>query len=373
VFDGTCDVDLRILEPTPFIVVHNLQLSTRLIALSSLDLGSVPVFDRAEYRPQEEYSVFYFANDIAPGQYRLSLGFNATLSRSMEGFYSSRYTAPDGTDRFLATTQFEPTYARKAFPCLDEPGMKAVFEISIAVERGYHALSNMPVNNTKQVGGLTEYNFNPTLTMSSYLVAFVVSDFESISTRTKNGINVSVYTKPSMTYLGKYALAAAAAMLDYYQTAYGIEFPLPKCDLIAIPDFQAGAMENWGLITFRDTALLYDPQSSTETSKERVAEVVAHELAHQWFGNLVTMKWWNDLWLNEGFAEFMEYKAVNAYEPNWKMLETFIPYDLVRALHADESAYTHSIALPVNNPNEINNIFDDISYGKGSSVLRLAS
>lgn len=372
-FAGQVTIQLDISKPTRFLVVHSLDIGTQFKSLSSNISAATPLFTHIEARHKQEYCVLFFDSLIKEGGYVLQLDYNGTLSKSMEGFYESKYRAADGSMRSLATTQFEPTSARRAFPCLDEPEMKAVFEISIIVNTKYHALSNMPVREKKSLPGKTLYSFQPTVKMSSYLIAFIISDFESISKKTKNGILVSVYTPPGKTHLARYALDAAVGMLDYYQSAYGIEFPLPKCDLIAIPDFAAGAMENWGLVTFRDTALLFDPKTSTAGGKERVAEVVAHELAHQWFGNLVTMKWWNDLWLNEGFAEFMEYKAVNSFEPTWKMLETFIPNDLVRALHADESAFTHSIALPVQDPNEISNIFDDISYGKGSSVIRYSA
>jgi aminopeptidase N len=235
----------------------------------------------------------------------------------------------------------------------------------------YHAISNMPVKSTSKSVGTNIYTFEKTVKMSTYLVAFVVSDFESISANTKNGVKVSVYTQVGDSHLGKYALEVAVPILEYYQKTYGIDFPLPKLDMIAIPDFSAGAMENWGLVTYRDTALLYDEKISTAANKERVATVVGHELAHQWFGNLVTMKWWNDLWLNEGFAAFMEYKSVDSVEGKWEMMDNFIPNSLVKALSADESRYTHSIAADVKNPSEISELFDDITYGKGSSVLRM--
>ena len=368
-FDGNVVIGLEVEAPTHIVVVHNLDMDLHFNSLK--DQSASFRLDHIEHRSDKEYSVLFFKEALTTGRYQLSLSYNGTLSNSMEGFYSSRYRTANGKEGFLATTQFEPVYARRAFPCLDEPDKKAVFDITIGTEPRYHALSNMPVKSVSSSGDVKVHVFEPTVVMSSYLIAFVVSDFESISSQTKNGIQVKVWTPPGLTHLGEYALESAVGIFDYYQSAYGIDYPLTKSDLIAIPDFAAGAMENWGLITFRDTALLYDPKSSTASNKERVAVVVAHELAHQWFGNLVTMKWWNDLWLNEGFAEFMEYKGVQSIEPSWKMQDTFIPSDLVRALRADESVYTHSIALPVEDPNEINNIFDDISYGKGSSVIRM--
>ncbi|KAI8912491.1 peptidase family M1-domain-containing protein [Gorgonomyces haynaldii] len=365
-FSGNVQVDLELKEPSSFLVVHNSEMTVHFDRL----VGSDVVLDRVEHRPESEYSVFFFKQTLPKGNYQLQLSYNSTLSPSMEGFYVSKYKKEDGTLAFLATTQFEPVYARKAFPCFDEPDKKATFDITISTEKHLHAISNMPLQRLEE-GDLNQHVFERTVRMSTYLIAFVVSDFEHISKKTDNGILVSVYTAPGQTKLGQYALDCGVGVLQFYQKAFGIDFPLPKLDMIAVPDFAAGAMENWGLVTYRDTALLYDPKQSTAINKERVAEVIAHELAHQWFGNLVTMKWWNDLWLNEGFAEFMEYKGVNAIQPEWNMLDTFIPSDLVRALRADESDFTHPIALPVKDPNEINQIFDDISYGKGASVIRM--
>ncbi|KAI8928792.1 peptidase family M1-domain-containing protein [Entophlyctis helioformis] len=340
-FAGHIATDFNIAQPSSFLVVHQLDLSIQHVAIST---------PQPPPRPR------------AP-----------PLSTGLEGFYRSHYVdKKTGKDRYIATTHFEPVYARRAFPCFDEPDKKAVFRVSVTAEPAFHALSNMPVSSiTSLANGMRKFSFEPTVRMASYLVAFIVSDFEYVESKTKNGIVVRVFTPPKSTYLGRYALKAAVAILDYYQSAFAIDFPLPKCDLIAIPDFSAGAMENWGLITFRDTALLYDPAKGTATEKQRVGTVVAHELAHQWFGNLVTMKWWNDLWLNEGFAQFVEYKGTRAAEPNWRMDEQFLFADLIRAMNADESYFTHQIAIPVKNPSEIQDIFDDISYGKGSSILRM--
>ncbi|KAL2911705.1 Aminopeptidase 2 mitochondrial [Polyrhizophydium stewartii] len=376
-FDGTVDIALAVAQPSRFVVVHQVGLAIGDVELRAAEAaGDTPqpvAIERIEQRPDEQYFVVHLASAIPAGSYRLHVAFAGELKDVLEGFYRSRYTnRKDGTTEFLATTQFEPVHARRAFPCLDEPAKKAVFAISIAAEKQYHAISNMPAAAVTDLGnGFRRFEFEPTVRMSTYLVAFIVSNFESIEAKTKSGVAVRVWTQRKSTRLGEYALGVGVKVLDYFEQTYGIGFPLPKCDLIAIPDFQAGAMENWGLITFRDTALLFDPKKSSVQNQQAVAVTVAHELAHQWFGNLVTMKWWSDLWLNEGFAQFMEYKGTNAAEPNWQMAEQFLPSDFVRALNADESLFTHPIAIPVKNPDEIQDIFDDISYGKGASVLRM--
>ncbi|KAJ3362304.1 hypothetical protein HDU91_003482, partial [Kappamyces sp. JEL0680] len=369
-FHGLVAIDLDISASTTFVVVHNVDLEMSFQEMVHVSSGRRYQISGIEAKPEFQFSIFHFAKSLAPGEYRLAISYAGKLSDSLSGYYLSTYYV-DGQPHSIATTQFEPTDARKAFPCLDEPSQKAEFEITMAVPLGYHAISNMPEKSNRADQTWHYFEFARTVRMSTYLVAFVVSDFEHISAKTDNNVLVSIFTPPGKTNLGQYALDTAILVLEYYQKSFGIDYPLPKLDMIAIPDFSAGAMENWGLVTYRDTALLYDPATSTASSKQRVATVVAHELAHQWFGNLVTMKWWSDLWLNEGFAEFMEYKAVNYAEPNWNMTEQFIPNELVRSLHADESFYTHEIAIPVKDPSEISSIFDDISYGKGSAILRM--
>ncbi|KAJ8327409.1 Aminopeptidase 2 mitochondrial, variant 2 [Batrachochytrium dendrobatidis] len=387
-FSGSVAIDIHVDTPTQFIAIHQLELSIGAITLDALTAAPdlTKPFDPKTLSTDTKYEVdhianitqfqyleIYFKQTIEPGYYNLKVDFAGKLQDTLEGFYRSSYTNKHtGKKEYLATTQMEPVHARKAFPCFDEPEFKAIFVISITTESEYHAISNMPATSVKTLpSGLVKYSFAPTLRMSSYLIAYIVSNFESIEAKTKNGVIVRVFTQRQSTDLGKYALEVAVKVMEYFQATYAIPFPLPKCDLIAIPDFQAGAMENWGLITFRDTALLYDPKVSSQGNKQGVASTIAHELAHQWFGNLVTMKWWSDLWLNEGFAEFMTYKGTHAAEPEWKMLEQFLPGELMRAENADESIFTHPIAIPVKNPEEIQEIFDDISYGKGSAVLRM--
>jgi aminopeptidase N len=369
-FGGKVLISLDLHKRSSFIVVHQKDLDVQFESFIPADETMDVVYSHSEYRPGEEYMILFFKKPLKVGKYALELEFTGKLNTNMAGYYLATFKNETGT-HFMATTQFESTSARLAFPCLDEPDKKATFDINMVVHKGYHALSNMPIHSVHEIDGKSMYAFDRTVRMSTYLVAFIVSDFESISSHTDNGIQVNVWTAPGQTHLGEYALQIGVKAIEFYQKKYGIDFPLPKMDMVAVPDFAAGAMENWGLITYRDTALLYDPKKSTAGSKQRVAVVICHELSHQWFGNLVTMKWWQDLWLNEGFAEFTEYKAADFVEPDWQMLEQYISLDLVRALHADESYYTHQIAVNVKNPDEISAIFDDISYAKGSAILRM--
>ncbi|KAJ3270371.1 hypothetical protein HDV01_007899 [Terramyces sp. JEL0728] len=377
VFHGTVNIALNISKKTDFVIVHHQELSVDFAGFKPLHSNQEIPLSHQEYVPQYQYAIYHFNSILDEGEYQISLKFNGKLANNNAGYYLATYKLGSET-KYIATTQFAPISARFAFPCLDEPEMKAKFQLSMTTEKSYHALNNMPLITTADNGVTHTFHFEQSVKMSTYLVAYVVSEyerinssFESVSTESSNGVKLSVYTAKGSSKLAEYALSVTVPILEYYQNAFDIDFPLPKLDLIAIPDMKFGAMENWGLITYRDTAILYDPQNSTPGNKQRVATVIAHEFAHQWFGNLVTMEWWTDIWLNEGFAEFMQYKAAAAAEPSWNLSNQFIVNDLVRALQADESLFTHQIAQPVSNPEEISTIFDAISYAKGSSVLRM--
>jgi puromycin-sensitive aminopeptidase len=301
----------------------------------------------------------------------LRLIFSRPVDDLLAGFYRCVGKNVRGESLPMATTQFEATDARRAFPCLDEPRMKATFSITAVVPEGYTALSNMPVSRIESApDGFETVFFARTPRMSTYLLHLSIGRWDRIST-VSAGVEIAVHTPPGRKEDGRFALDVAARLLPWFNDYFGMPYPLPKLDLIAIADFAAGAMENWGAMTFRETALLAPSEGASARNLQRVAIVVAHEMAHQWFGDLVTMDWWDDLWLNEGFASWMEVKAVDWLYPEWGMWELFQSDDKNEALEMDSLTETHPIEVPVRDPAEINEIFDAISYTKGGSLLRM--
>jgi len=299
----------------------------------------------------------------------VDLEFVGILNDRLLGFYRSRYEQ-NGKTKYLATTQFEAADARRAFPCWDMPEAKATFEISIIADNKFTAISNMPIKTKKKIENKTQYNFQKTPLVSTYLIYLGVGEFEYLSGKAGT-IQIRVVTTKGNTSKGKFSLELGKKLLTSYEKYFGIKFPLPKLDLIAVPDFAAGAMENWGAITFRETILLYDPKTSSTRTKQFIAEVISHEIAHMWFGNLVTMKWWNDLWLNESFATFMATKFVDKFYPEWDLWNQFVEDAMNVAMGLDSLKTTHPIDVKVNSPAEIREIFDAISYDKGGCVLRM--
>lgn len=313
--------------------------------------------------------VISFDRELPFGEGVLTMDFTGTLNDQMRGFYRSKYVY-NGESRNMAVTQFEAADARRCFPCWDDPAFKAKFKLTLEVPSDLVALSNMPVAK-ETVSGLTKtvyYEESPL--MSTYLVAIVVGIFDYIESSTSEGTKVRVYTQVGKTNQGKFALDVAVKSLDLYKDYFATPYPLPKLDMIAIPDFSAGAMENYGLVTYRDTALLYDELLSSASNKQQVAITVAHELAHQWFGNLVTMEWWTHLWLNEGFASWVSYLAVESLFPEWNNWTQFLD-ETTSGLRLDALAESHPIEVEVNHASEIDAIFDSISYDKGASVIRM--
>jgi len=303
------------------------------------------------------------------GKTTIELEFQGILNDRLLGFYRSQYTQ-NGKTKYLATSQFEAADARRAFPCWDEPEAKATFDISIIADNQFTAISNMPVKSKKKIGKKTIYHFVKTPIVSTYLIYLAVGEFEYLSGKIGK-IQIRVVTTKGNKSKGKFSLELGKKLLTSYEKYFGIKYPLPKLDLIAVPDFAAGAMENWGAITFRETILLYDPKTSSTRTKQYIAEVISHEIAHQWFGNLVTMKWWNDLWLNESFATFMATKFVDKFYPEWDLWNQFVDDAMNVAMGLDSLKTTHPIDVKVNSPSEIREIFDAISYDKGGCILRM--
>ncbi|XP_076673126.1 glutamyl aminopeptidase isoform X2 [Andrena cerasifolii] len=382
-YQGKVMILIDVLDRRNYIALHQKDLNITSTTLKTYDreenyefqiLNTIPI-------PKYEMLVVSTTNELHSGLYHLSFEFNGALQPDkIVGFYSSKYKDSQNRTRYIATSKFEPTYARRAFPCFDEPAFKAEFTVKLVHPTGdcYSALSNMNVEST-QVNdpspGLTTVTFAKSVPMSTYLTCFIVSDFVAVTNMAK-GLNgrkfpVSVYTTRAQKEKGSFALDIGVKIIEYYINLFGIDYPLPKLDMAAIPDFVSGAMENWGLVTYREARLLYDNTTSSTTNTYDIVTVISHEFAHMWFGNLVTMAWWNDLWLNEGFASFMQYKSANAILPDWGLMDLFLIDQMHSVFVTDAKLSSHPIVQTVSNPDEITAIFDEISYKKGSSVIRM--
>ena len=370
-FDGSESIRIQVARPTKTIALNAEGLEVREATVSSSKGGSRPATS-IDFDSKREVLQLNFAESIPSGPATLRLSFSGTLNDELAGFYRSRYTMSDGKQGYMAATQFESTDARRAFPCWDEPGAKATFEVSLVVPDGMTAVSNTPPIDEKDLGdGTRLVRFAETPRMSTYLLAFAVGPLDSIEGKARRGTKLGVWALPDRIGHSRWALDEAIRILDYLNDYYGIPYPLEKLDHIALQDFAAGAMENWGAITYRERILLFDPATSSAQTRQTIVEVIAHETAHMWFGDLVTMAWWDDLWLNESFASWMGAKTTGALHPEWKMWTQFLEEDIVRGLALDGLKSSHPIEVPVRDPAEIREIFDDISYSKGASILRM--
>ncbi len=371
-FKGTVFVYLDVHARTSEIVLNAVGLE---ISASSV-LGSDGMQDaRVTYDKGRDRAIIAFDRPLEAGtNAMLSMEFTGSLTNALTGLYRSEYTLADGTKATMVTTQFEPVSARRCFPCWDEPDKKAVFEINMIVPEKLTAISNGRIGAETLLGdgkGLKLVEFEETPIMSTYLLAFIVGDLRHITATTPDGIVVRGWATPGKETQCQFSVDLTVKVLAYFAEYFGTRYPLPKVDLIAIPDFLFGAMENWGAITFRETALLIDPVNSSQAARQRVAIVVAHELAHQWFGNLVTMEWWNDLWLNESFATWMATKAVHCIYPEWDLWPQFVADDMAGGLQLDGLRNSHPIDVDIAKAEEVDEVFDAISYDKGGSVLRM--
>ncbi|KAI8808482.1 peptidase family M1-domain-containing protein [Cladochytrium replicatum] len=379
-FIGTVDIELEIVDTSDVIVVNALDLDV--LAAPSILVrrrdGSEASFHATEYDIDEiketlrmEWPAALRAGETAV----LSIEFSGKITNDLRGFYSSSYINPDGKSAIMASTHFEPTAARRAFPCFDEPAIKAKFDISMRVRKDLVAISNMDVlREDVHDDGFKDVVFRTTVLQSTYIIAWALGDFEYIEDilRRDDGseLVVRVYaTRGKQHYLGL-ALEMAIKALAFYENYFEIRCPLPKVDLAAIPSFPIGAMENFGLVTFRESAILFDPASSSAKTRERIASIVSHELSHFWFGNIVSLKWWTDVWLKEGAATYFSWLPVDESYPGANVWTSFIQGDYLSGKTADAMRTSHPIEVPVNLPSEIAEAFDSLSYSKGASLLR---
>ncbi|MFO0705345.1 MAG: M1 family metallopeptidase [Nitrospira sp.] len=367
-FSGHAAIAVTVTQPTNTIVLNAVDLAVSSAALRGAIGESVEATIEVDQAMQR--CRLMFPQTIAPGDYQLRLSFEGSLNDQLRGFYRSTYKDHTGAVHTMAATQFEATDARRAFPCWDEPDFKAVFATTLAIDPALTAVSNTTVVSERREGGKKVVQFADSIRMSTYLVAFIVGELEATTPIYVGRTPIRLWTIPGKQALTPFGREIAAASLKFFEDYYGIAYPGDKLDLLAIPDFASGAMENLGAITFRETALLVDERTGTHAERERVADVVAHENAHMWFGDLVTMSWWNGLWLNEAFATFMEMLAVDAWKPEWKRWDAF-GVSRAAAFSVDGLQSTRPIEYPVRAPKDADAMFDVLTYEKGASVLRM--
>ncbi len=362
-FSGAVRIDLEADARTDELVLNAAELTITSCAVDGV--GAAWRLDAATER------LFVTpATPIAAGTSVLTIEFDGVLNDKLRGFYRSTYVDDDGDQQVIATTQMQSTDCRRAFPCWDEPEFKAVFAVTLDVAEGLTAISNTHEIERSTDGGRHVIRFADTMVMSSYLVAFVVGRLETTDTVDVDGIPMRLVHVPGKGHLTEFGLDVGAFCLRWFQDYYGIAYPGTKVDLVALPDFAAGAMENLGCITFRESLLLVDPATSTQNERQLVADVVAHELAHMWFGDLVTMRWWNGIWLNEAFATFMEVAACDAYRPDWDRWTAFGVERSV-AFETDSLHSTRPVEFEVRSPADCEGMFDVLTYQKGGALLRM--
>ncbi|MET0901737.1 MAG: M1 family metallopeptidase, partial [Acidimicrobiales bacterium] len=366
-FEGSVDIDVEVGEPVRAVTLNAVELE--------IDRAWVEV--DGERRPttiaidDETERVTLSLEDALPsGDAVVSLRFRGVLNDKLRGFYRSTFTDDDGVERVIATTQFEATDARRAFPCWDEPDFKARFAITLLLDDELHAVSNAAIVSDEVLDGQRRVRFADTITMSTYLVAFIVGPLEVTEPLDVDGTPLRILCPPGKLHLTGFGVEVADFSLRYLAEYFDLPCPGDSMDLVAIPDFAFGAMENLGCVTFRETLLLADPEHATQGELQNVVDVIAHELAHMWFGDLVTMKWWNGIWLNEAFATFMELKVTDAFRPEW---ERWVSFGLGRSTAFDTDALqsTRPIEYPVVSPADAEGMFDVLTYEKGAAVVRM--
>lgn len=377
-FTGSEKIKLEILRPCTEIVLnaHELKVSKAEIArsLSTQEDQGEPAGYRSldvELEPAHELVKLKAKRTLRPGSYELKCSFEGVLNNELRGFYRAQYEDDQHNKRWLAATQMEPTDARRMFPCFDEPAYKAVFNVRVLVDKNLTAISNAPAQRSEEMPGAKKLVvFEPSPKMSSYLLALVVGDLKCGGEVEGGKVPVRVWAVAGREHLGKYALSEAGKILDYESSYFGIPYLGKKMDMVAVPEFSAGAMENIGCVIFKDDALLFDDKTGSSFQKQRITSIIAHEFAHQWFGDLVTMDWWDDLWLNEAFATWLTKKVEDYLHPDWRTLDESV-YSRLGAMSTDSLKSTRPIHAEVHNPAQAVEMFDGITYQKGAAVLRM--
>ncbi|XP_052084120.1 aminopeptidase N-like isoform X4 [Mytilus californianus] len=373
-FSGHVGIEVECRSSTNEIILHSkmLHITENTIEIRLSGRHNDTINSTLEYDTDNGFIILKLSRLMVAGnRYIVEMGFDGHFSEDLDGLYLSSYVR-DNSTVYLATTQFEAIHARKAFPCFDEPAIKAKFIITLVRKNHMISLSNTRiVYRENRTDNWVADHYEETPLMSTYILAFIVCDFQYTSDVTKNNVLFRSWARNEVVDQTPYSLKVGIKILAYFEDYLNISFPLAKSDMIAVPDFQAGAMENWGLITYRETNMLFHPLESSEFRKEVVANIVSHELAHMWFGNLVTPEWWGDIWLNEGFASYFEHLGVDHVHPDWNMLEEFTSPEMHRAMTMDSLVSKHPVYAHVSENRQIQSMFDDISYIKGASIIRM--
>ncbi|XP_045623498.1 aminopeptidase N [Procambarus clarkii] len=374
---GEVQVELEVIKRTSAIILHLADILVRndTIKVTAVNRRQNYPVRREVYDPRRQQYTVQLRWRLQPGKaYLLAMKFVASLANTPKGIYFTSYKDSEGNERTMAATHFWPTNARRAFPCFDDPAMKATYEVHIARESHMMALSNMPLVKTTPIQGQEGWlwdQFATSLNMSTYLVAFAIIQYTSRSATAASGTTVNVWAEAAVLDKTSLALEATAFSLTFFESYFNLPYPLQKLDLVALPDTPYDGMENWGLIFYRESEFQWEVETSTAGRRRQMCELVMHETAHQWFGNLVTFKWWTDLWLSEGFATYMATLAVHNFEPSWGMLEQFVVTRQQKVMQVDALFASHPITLPVKQPQDIEQVFFEIPYNKGAAVIRM--
>lgn len=371
-YRGSETITIAISAPTAKVTLNALEMNIRNVQIEGANGRPFRSTARVQMDPKNEQAHFLFNDSLPKGTYKLRIDFDAILNDQLRGFYRSYYKDPSGNKHWLCLSQMEPSDARRMFPCFDEPDFKATFQISVVISPRLSAISNSHIDHTvdNMKTGKRTVVFAVTPKMSTYLVVLVVGDFKPTGSRKACDALITVWAPSGQEMMGEYALGAACDVMQYLSSYFGTKYPMKKLDLVAVPDFAPGAMENLGAITFKDSRLLLDPRTGSSFAKRSTFNIIAHEMAHQWFGDMVTSKWWDDLWLSEAFATWMTDKTANGLHPEWRS-STKSVIGREDAKHADELRGTHPIHAPVGDPKQASEMFDAITYDKGSAVLRM--